>query len=158
MVYIGGCKHFQRENIKASWIIRFLLQLLQFRSSCHIKTDIDDMERMNETSVNISHVGSVSSVLCLNFILERWRRKEIWGRFVVHLIYSFTDWFWCVPWPGIKPATLMYQDNILTNWATWPVFLSQNFYSLFSSLFALPNSVSAYLICHLNNQLFNLLI
>ena len=31
-------------------------------------------------------------------------------------MHSLVDSY--VPWPGIEPATLAYQDNTLTNWAT----------------------------------------
>ena len=35
-------------------------------------------------------------------------------------IYAFIGWFLHVPWSGIEPSTLVYQDDALTNWATWP--------------------------------------
>ena len=41
-------------------------------------------------------------------------------QFVVPLIYSFIGWFLYVPWLGIEPATLVYWDDALTNWATCP--------------------------------------
>ena len=28
--------------------------------------------------------------------------------------------FLCVPWPEIKPASLVYRNDAPTNWATWP--------------------------------------
>ena len=57
--------------------------------------------------------------LFLNFYLLILRKREKhW--FVVPLIYAFIGWLPYVPWPGIKPATLMYQDDALTNWAPWP--------------------------------------
>ena len=42
-------------------------------------------------------------------------------QFVDLLIYAFVGCFLYVPWPGIEPATLVYQDDVLTNWAPWPV-------------------------------------
>ena len=36
----------------------------------------------------------------------------------VPLIYACISWFLYVPWPGIKPATLLYWDDALTTWAT----------------------------------------
>lgn len=53
----------------------------------------------------------------LNFYLLIWERE----RFVVPWIDAFIGWFfWYVAWPGIKTATLIYQDDSLTNWATCP--------------------------------------
>ena len=40
--------------------------------------------------------------------------------FIVLLIYAFICWFLYVPWPGVKPATLAYQNDSLTRWDTWP--------------------------------------
>ena len=34
--------------------------------------------------------------------------------------YLCNHWLMCVPWPGIKPATLEYWDDAQTNWTTWP--------------------------------------
>ena len=52
-------------------------------------------------------------------ILEREEgRQTHW--FVVPLIYAFIGWFLHVPWPKIKSAMLVYWDNFLSNWATWP--------------------------------------
>ena len=45
-------------------------------------------------------------------------RKKHW--FVVPLIYAFTGWYLHVPWPEMEPATLAYQNNTLTTWATQP--------------------------------------
>ena len=42
------------------------------------------------------------------------------ARFVVPLIYAFIGCFLCVLYVGIKPATLVYWDDALTNWATQP--------------------------------------
>ena len=41
-------------------------------------------------------------------------------RFVVLFIDAFISWMFYVPWPGIKPSTLAYWDNVLTNWTTQP--------------------------------------
>ena len=50
---------------------------------------------------------------------ERERERERhWERFVP-LFYAFIFCFLYVPWPKIKPATLAYQDDALTNWTTW---------------------------------------
>ena len=32
--------------------------------------------------------------------------------------YVFIGWFLYVPWPGIKPTTLVYLDSALTNFDT----------------------------------------
>ena len=47
-------------------------------------------------------------------------------QFVVPLIHAFTGGFLYVPCPGIKPTTLVYGDDALTNWATrpWPAALN----------------------------------
>lgn len=42
---------------------------------------------------------------------------------VVPLIHAFLGWLLYVPWPGIKPSTLAYVDDTLTNWATSPGLL-----------------------------------
>ena len=53
------------------------------------------------------------SFLTKNFYLlileERGRKRE-----------TFIDWSLYVPWLGTEPATLAYQDNALSNWATQP--------------------------------------
>ena len=55
---------------------------------------------------------------------EREREKERRGaekekhQFVVSPIYAFIGWFLYVPWPEIKPTTLTYRKDALTNWAT----------------------------------------
>ena len=49
---------------------------------------------------------------------RRWEREKHW--FVVSLIYAFIGWFLYMPWPGIEPTTLEYQDDAPTNWATQP--------------------------------------
>ena len=72
----------------------------------------------------------------LKFFLLIWERETLKHRFVVPLIYvkverliwfeerpeyapliyAFSGWFLYVPWLGIKPATLTYQDDALTSW------------------------------------------
>ena len=37
-----------------------------------------------------------------------------------YFFYAFIGCFLYVPQPGIKPATLIYWDDALTNGATWP--------------------------------------
>ena len=58
-------------------------------------------------------------VLLIHFIDRERRRERQKHRFVIPLIYSFIGWFLCVPWPGVKPTTLAYQDDALTNWTAW---------------------------------------
>ena len=58
-------------------------------------------------------------------IWEREREREV--NFIVPLIYIFIGWFLYVPWPKIKPATLAYQGDVLTNWATQPGSLSVSY-------------------------------
>ena len=49
---------------------------------------------------------------------RRGRKRDM--DFLFHLfIHSFIGWFLCVPWPGIKPATLIYWDDALSDWAAW---------------------------------------
>ena len=64
------------------------------------------------------------SFLPLSFIMEvcfflNWYYREE-HQFVVPLIYAFFGWFLYMPWPGIKPTTLAYRDDALTNGATRP--------------------------------------
>ena len=47
---------------------------------------------------------------------ERVRQRNI--DLLFPLFIAFIGWFLCVPWPGIEPATLEYQDDALINWAT----------------------------------------
>ena len=56
------------------------------------------------------------------FIDFRGREEGGRGRHqcIVLLIYEFIDWFLYVPWQRIKPATLAYWNDALTNWAIWP--------------------------------------
>ena len=61
----------------------------------------------------------------LNFNLLMFRergkgRESERHQLVVPLIYAFIGCFLYVPWPGIEPATLAYQDDALTDWATQP--------------------------------------
>ena len=46
---------------------------------------------------------------------ERQRDRQ----FVVLLIHALICCFMYVPCLGIEPAPMVYQDNALTNWATW---------------------------------------
>ena len=74
---------------------------------------------------------------------EIWKKKNCndWferqserPRFVVPLIYAFLGWFLYLLWLGIECATLAYQNNTLTNWATLPGlnhFLKGNFLLIF---------------------------
>ena len=62
---------------------------------------------------------SCTFCFCFNFYLLIFREKEKhW--YAVPPIYAFIVCFLYVPWLDIKPATLAYRDNALTNWATWP--------------------------------------
>ena len=59
-------------------------------------------------------------VMFLNFylfILEKGMERGK-HQFVVPLIYAFIGWFLHVSSMGIKHTTLVYQDNVLTNWTT----------------------------------------
>ena len=50
------------------------------------------------------------------------------------LTRAFSGWFLYVTWLVIEPATLVYQDNALSNWAMWPrpnyakVFVTECYY------------------------------
>ena len=46
--------------------------------------------------------------------LQRERERTV--NSLIPLIYTFIGWFLYGPWPGIKPATLEYPDDVLTNW------------------------------------------
>ena len=48
-------------------------------------------------------------------------REKHW--FVVPLIYAFVGWFLYVPWLEMELATLVYGDNVLSNWAARPELL-----------------------------------
>ena len=69
------------------------------------------------------------SYLFKNFYLLILQRKEGSEKekekhwFVVPLIYAFIGWFLNVPWLGIKPTTLMYQDDTVTSLAILPGLL-----------------------------------
>ena len=57
------------------------------------------------------------------FISLKFFPKNLFERdidFIVPLSYAFIGWFLNVPWPGIELATLVYPDDTLTTWATWP--------------------------------------
>ena len=46
----------------------------------------------------------------------RGRERERNNDFIIPLIYEFIGWLILyVPWPGIEPTTLVYQDDALTN-------------------------------------------
>ena len=66
-----------------------------------------------------THIKQFSVFLFLKstYRFERLREKY---RFVVLLFHSFIGCFLYVPWPRIKPATLAYWDDALTNWTTQP--------------------------------------
>lgn len=55
---------------------------------------------------------------------ERGRREIEKHQFALPHIYVFTSWFLYVPWPGFESATLAYQDDAPTQWATQPVQIS----------------------------------
>ena len=59
------------------------------------------------------------------FYWEEGRERD---QFVVPLMHAFIGCFLSVPWPEIKLATLVYQDNALTNWAAWPGSLGSFFF------------------------------
>ena len=46
---------------------------------------------------------------------ERERERNRLG---VPLTDALIGWFVHVPWPGMEPAALVYQDDTPTNWAT----------------------------------------
>ena len=50
------------------------------------------------------------------FVDFREREKHL---FVIILTYAFIGCFFYVPWPEIEPTKLAYQDDTLTNLATW---------------------------------------
>ena len=69
---------------------------------------------------------------CLIFIywFEREREEWRWGgrqeerqrdsNLLFHLFIHSIGWFLYVPWMGITSAALLYRDDTLTHWATWP--------------------------------------
>ena len=62
----------------------------------------------------LSHMSLNLGCKLLNFLM---REKH---QFVVPFIYALTGCFLYVPWQGIKPATSVYQEDALTNWAIRP--------------------------------------
>lgn len=58
--------------------------------------------------------------LFLKSILERQTVIETETYICFSNVYAFIGWFPNVPWKGIEPATLTYQESTLTNWATQP--------------------------------------
>ena len=58
---------------------------------------------------------------------EQVREKH---QFVVPLISAFTGWFLYVAWLGIKPATLVYQDDTLTRpGLSWPILVKHKLHA-----------------------------
>ena len=84
-----------------------------------------ELLKLGTTSLPFEIQGTISFLkICLwnyfhsnhFFIIIIDLRERDW--FAVPLIYAFIGWFFYVAWPGIKPVTLVYQDDALTNWAT----------------------------------------
>ena len=57
--------------------------------------------------------------LCLFMvnIIDFWRERH---RSASPLIYAFLAWPLHGPWLWMEPTTMVYQDDALTDWATWP--------------------------------------
>ena len=66
-----------------------------------------------EENIRISNVY-------LNFKKLICKRERNIDLLVYLFIYAFIGWFLYVPRLGFEPTTLMYQDDALPNWATWP--------------------------------------
>ena len=68
----------------------------------------------------------------------------------VPFIYVFIGCFLYLPWPKVKPTTLVYWDNSLTNWAIWPgldnIFLNILMHSLMEKFFLEKNSLVFYVL------------
>ena len=76
-----------------------------------------------------------------------WWERERKHQFVVPLIYAFISWFLYVPWWEMEPATLVYWDDALTNWAislglrASPLTFSLCSLPFKSSWYSIPQSV-----------------
>ena len=62
-----------------------------------------------------------SHLFIFNFIYWLQREREDWGgekhQFVLPLICASIGWLFYVLWSRVKPLTLAYWDDALTNWA-----------------------------------------
>ena len=92
------------------------------------------------------------SYSCLHLLMNfSWKFFIDWfffferDQFVVPPIHALTGWFFYVPWPGIEPTTLVYRDNGLTNWATWPglfyIILKNQFFSTYTLMQSSANRI-----------------
>ena len=64
--------------------------------------------------------SEIHSLISFKNILINWLEREREGERhqLVPITYGFIGWFLHAPWPGIKPATLAYGDNTLSNRTT----------------------------------------
>ena len=94
-------------NIEQSWN-NFILKTYTHYLDCTIKI---------LTVLALPHIHLY--ILFYLLVLEREKEKET---SISCFTYLCTHWWItvCVPWLGIQPATLAYQGDVLTKWATWP--------------------------------------
>ena len=64
-----------------------------------------------------------------------WEKESVWERFVMPLINAFIGWFLYEPGSKAEPATLAYQDHILTHCATQPELTDTSSFSFFVLLY-----------------------
>ena len=94
-------------------------------------------------------LGCFKKIFLYFLILQRERERERErerDRFVASLMYAFIGCFLYVPWLEIEPPTLVYQDDSLINWDTWPE-LKTALKSYFSCLAPNPPRISSYIWC-----------
>ena len=87
----------------------------------NIHSDLWQITQMTDINKKImDNLGyGIKSVSFFKLIWDRQRERERTIDLLFHLfMHSLVSSY--VPWPGIKPTTLVYQNNALTNWATKP--------------------------------------
>ena len=71
---------------------------------------------------SVKYVNSLNSYSNLVLVILKNVLILTQKAFVVPFIYAYIR-FMYVPWPGIEPTTLVYQDKTPTSWATQPTLL-----------------------------------
>ena len=100
------------------------LAVLPILSLIYIDSFSDHYILSNSSKIRIQEIAFSSFFLSFLYWVSREGEKH---RFVVPLTCAFIGCLvvlFYVPWAEIKPTTLAYWDNTLTNWAIWPVLNS----------------------------------
>ena len=109
------CPFYKGNSSPLFWVFLILsfLHTYIFKSQVHsvLKSQLHSLSKIFPLNCNELLFFKISLL-----ILERQRHQ-----FVVTLLYAFIGWLLYVPWPRIEPTTLVYRNDVPTNWATWPV-------------------------------------